>query len=302
MKQFYADVVIYHAPCFDGSLSAFLVTDYHILHKVDKPVLIGIEPGAVLNDEISAKCVNRNVLMLDVMYNAADTKVLQEKCKMLCVIDHHRSNIIAAGDVFDSDNAILDESDAACILTYNWLYGGFVKPLKFIQYVAARDMFNFDDPNVKPFSTGLFAEVKVNDIFAIYNMCLTDPPFVDVLIKQGKELLKRDEIIIEHICSTARKYTITINVTTYTVYAASTHAYRSEVGNKLAGRDCDFGVTYHYDIKSAEWWVSLRGTKESTIDLSVVAKGLVPDGGGHPKASGITWKGSLSELLVSCTL
>lgn len=50
-------------------------------------------------------------------------------------------------------------------------------------------------------------------------------------------------------------------------------------------RKYDFAVCWRYDFKSDQWWLSLRGAKESPIDLSAIAR-LYPEGGGHAKAAG----------------
>lgn len=307
MQLILPDVVIHHAPCADGTLSAFLVKDY--LEKTDTgniEHIIGIKPGYEISEDVLEKCLDKVVLMLDVLYKREDMAKLRAVTyngTELYAIDHHRSNIRALNEegqppFFDNDHAILDESNAACMLTWNWLHGENPAP-DFVHYVAARDMYVFNDLNTQPFSAGLWDESTRNPYMAIFKRCMYDPEFTKVLIDQGREITMRQNIMIEHFCKIARKFTIKTAVREYTVWGTPTHDYRSDVANKLAERnDCDFALTYHYDIKSREWWVALRASKKSTIDLSIVAKEIEPSGGGHPKASGLTYKGDIADLLV----
>jgi nanoRNase/pAp phosphatase (c-di-AMP/oligoRNAs hydrolase) len=68
---------------------------------------------------------------------------------------------------------------------------------------------------------------------------------------------------------------------------------RSEFGDALNKQKLpnsnlpDFSISWVYDFKSDEWWLSLRGHKDSP-DLSEIASHF--GGGGHPKAAGITIK------------
>jgi oligoribonuclease NrnB/cAMP/cGMP phosphodiesterase (DHH superfamily) len=295
MKIINPNIVIHHSPCIDGGASAWLVTKYFNT----KPVLIGIKPGVPITKEILEQCAGKYVLMLDVMYNTADMELLSSTCNLYC-IDHHSSNAGVLTIVFTdhTDRYIFDESKSAAILTHEWLYPD--KPIpNFITYIGERDLFRFVIPEVKPFSTGLFNEVKGADatLFEVLDRCSADESYVNQLIMNGNELQKRDDIIISHICSTARKYTLVARSATYTVMAASTYAYRSEVGNKLANMDCDFSITYHYDISTNAWWISLRGSNESQLDLAEIARDISDDGGGHKKASGFTWRQELACLL-----
>jgi hypothetical protein len=312
MEKIKPDIIIHHAPCMDGVLSAFLVRKYwQQVSPEYQPELIGIKPGVELTNAILDQCNNKIVLMLDVLYNEENMRTLMESA-VVYAIDHHRSNIKALNGLLTVTNAILDESKPACHLVFDWLYTNDMP--SFVFHVGMRDMFDFTHPLTKPFSTGLFDMVvkQRKPLLDLYDQLWNDPtdlPLFTDIHTLGNTLQMRDDIVINHLVSIARKYKIIgRSGTEYIVYATPTHLLRSEVGNLLAERiekenkDPNvsvFGVTYHYDITSGDWWVSMRSTKESLVDLSIISKDIQEDGGGHPKASGITWCSPLNELLHS---
>ena len=46
-----------------------------------------------------------------------------------------------------------------------------------------------------------------------------------------------------------------------------------------------------------EWWISLRASAESNLDVSSIAKQMDPGGGGHPKAAGFTFKSDTNKQI-----
>ncbi len=78
------------------------------------------------------------------------------------------------------------------------------------------------------------------------------------------------------------------------------HTAASAAGNNLsADENCDFAAIWRYEFTKKEYYISLRASHNKDIDLSQVSK-LFDEGGGHPKASGITLFVVRGQTLDSC--
>jgi hypothetical protein len=74
---------------------------------------------------------------------------------------------------------------------------------------------------------------------------------------------------------------------------------RSDAGNLISNMEgIDIAVLWEYNFPKNEWWISMRLSDKSTLNLSEICSKL-PNGGGHAKAAGFTIYGDLGEDLYT---
>lgn len=109
----------------------------------------------------------------------------------------------------------------------------------------------------------------------------------DELALRGRMKLQFKDQECMSYAKNAVSTTMTLGEKNYTVFlTCCPRVYRSDVGNLICSQyNCDFAAMYWYDFSSHEWWISLRASGSSKVDLSELTATL-PNGGGHPKAAG----------------
>jgi oligoribonuclease NrnB/cAMP/cGMP phosphodiesterase (DHH superfamily) len=196
---------------------------------------------------------------------------------------------------------ILDNNRSGSEITWDWVYPGVPRPW-FLEVISDRDLFRWSRPYSKLVSNALFS----NGYYTWEKMELlfqqsTTSEAIERLIKDfctmGSALPDSTKPI-----DGARSGAFLTEMTTpdghvYKVkLVQSPKVFRSEVGNKLSQRGCDFAVLYQYDFMLNEWWMSCRASDECMIDMSEVAAQFMR-GGGHKKSAGFTIFGSKGDSL-----
>lgn len=283
------DVCIYHKPCFDGGLCAYLVHKYNDGHPCE---FYGCRPGG---DKYTFPDIDgMNVLIADISFSRNTMIELHSRAKSLVCLDHHKT---AKEALEGLDFCMFDMSRAGCQMTWDYLIGG-PRP-RYVDYTGGRDIWDFSLSGTKEFTSMMFHEYcgkSKEEMFDVYDT-FADEKVVDSMIEDGKHLLKFDATMVEKMSKNGVKCQMGDHI----VYAVEGGLYRSEVGQELAKKASDngeteaIGLTYTYNIMGDEWWISMR-TFECQTDVAAVAQ-KYENGGGHAAAAGFTWKGLLPELL-----
>jgi len=287
------DVIIYHSPCHDGTSGAWVALKYMKEHfPENNPELFGTQPGR--NEYNFPDINNKNVIIIDISFSKEIMIDLYNNAKSLICLDHHKS---AKEQLMNLDFCVFDMKKSGVQLAWDYFYPNIDYP-EFINYIAGRDLWDFSNPNTKPFSSGLFyntSKLNETEIFKYFDELYENKNKINDLIEFGKIHLDIDNNIVGTLCKSAILCKMDNK---YYVWVAETRLYRSEVGDILCSRDdCDFSLTYCYDLKQNAWWISLR-SKNDKQDVSQVAQNY-NNGGGHHNASGFGWFKHLNELLVS---
>ncbi len=284
------DTIVYHSPCSDGATALWAANYYR-----DIPEKVACKAGCSPNLVPD----NKNILFVDICPKFDYLIEICKTAKNIVVLDHHKTSL----DTYEFFKNIcpvnlkiyLDMERSGCQIAWDYFFPTQLQPW-FLQYVADRDLWAWKIPNSK----------EINQVFFENNML--DPYYLDkitgllsysneqinLLIQEGVLLLKYQKKQLDIASSRALEATMDVGGTIYNVWlGTTTTADRSDLGNVLAnkvmanGKLPDFSATWVYEPKANEWWISLRGTKNSP-DLSTIA-GFY-DGGGHFSASGLSIK------------
>lgn len=191
---------------------------------------------------------------------------------------------------------IAEPISASSIIDFFKKYDSPFSPPWFILDIGARDRWIMDErPGSKEVTRAFFGEeiyVSINNFYRLLNANR------DEYLIKGKVLVTDDKRIFNMLARTATKCTLALDDKKYTVMLVETpHCYASDVGNLVAKtKECDFVGCYRYNMATDEWWVSCRADPEKDIDLTTILPKINPTSGGHPKAVGLTLKGSASLL------
>lgn len=292
-------VVIYHASCPDGAVSAWAFTQATRMGKsFGKLKFHYTNERDFTKDARMPKLIDKDVYIVDYCYPRNVLEQINLVAKSLHVYDHHKTSI----DMFITNHeevslgreavyeiphyCVFDLTRCGAEITWDELYGYVSRPW-FIKHIRDRDLWLWEDPNSRAFSA------------VVHERGLGFEVFDGLLTESSADIYSRGTLIdeianrnINVLCSFAEL----VMFEGYPVYALDSILLRSECGNILAEKpDGKFSFVYRYRVVEDEWWVSLRGIKENNIDLTVIAKKY--GGGGHPLASGFVYRGNLTDIL-----
>lgn len=304
----------------DGITSAFILNRYFRENDMYSDIkLVSCSHNEPVPSE--AKQEDIDLYILDFCFTTEIFNDLKSTANLVYVMDHHKSareHVKVVTHTFDMDRA-------ACQIVWDHCYPGKTRPL-FVDYVADRDLWKWEMPDSKKFNTGYFSLFgpSFETVGRLIDISVGEPLY-NRIMSVGEGCLMSQERNCETIARHAKKAVLTVNGETYTVYVSPCPgSLKSETGNLIANKTgADFSLTWHQELlpKSSnvtdkltrpfkvmwrgdsEYWCSLRGTGKH--DLSVIASALDPPkgeykgGGGHPNASGFTWRRPLSELFTT---
>lgn len=295
--------VIYHGDkCPDGKCASWILWR-HFRDRVAKKkfhidgYVHGHNPPDVTGDVVA---------ILDYCFPKGIILNMAKQAKRIYIFDHHASterDLLGDGKTALPNNVItiLDNNRSGSEITWDWVYPGVPRPW-FLEVISDRDLFRWERPYSKLvsnalFSNGFYTWEKLEDLF----LKSTTSGAIEKLIKDFcimGSALPDQEKEIEISCSGAfltemttpkgQKYKVKL--------LPSPRMYRSEVGNRLSQKDCDFAVMYRYDFMLDEWWMSCRASNECNIDVSEICAQF-GRGGGHAKSAGFTIFGSKGDNL-----
>lgn len=293
----YFDCVVYHSPCSDGQCAAWIVQKYHTDNNREIelfPCLAGKSP----NKELSY-FTNKNIIFVDICPSLEYLIELSDFANSICIIDHHKTNYenLSNNKLPENVCCVFDMNFSGCQLTWKYFYDNEMP--WFVNYIGDRDIWKFTLPDINELISGIYEQNLINyDGFQEMYNNINDKSYIDNIYSIGKKALEFREKSIQNII----KYKLHCKYKNYNIWLySSTRDITSDVGNRLLkyklpdNNDVDFTVGFIYDVKSDEFWISMRSSDDK-IDVSEICKEL--GGGGHRNASGCTYRGALKNLFV----
>lgn len=292
------NVVIFHSPCFDGSAGAWVVKHWCKQNKRVSPVFFGAKPGRKEYDFPDLK--GKSVVVIDICFDRDIIKQMRKDAKEFVVLDHHKSS---EENMKGLDYAIFDMNRSGCQMAWDYFFPGEDRP-KFINHIADRDIWTWTDALSRPFTTALFNRYGFLSQEETCDAIETISKFTDEeynnFVQYGINIQDFENKQVESALKCAVLCDVHLpNGTTVRAWTSDSRLHRSEIGSRLSKReDAKFALMYGYDLKSNEWWISLRSDNnaENVFSVSDIAK-MFPKGGGHTCAAGFTWYKHISDLL-----
>jgi len=273
------DTVLYHGPfCHDGFGAAFAA--WKLLG--DKASYIPCTHGDPPPD-----VAGKHVAVFDFAFSKAVTLQIKKSAASFVLLDHHKS---AKEDLEGEPQCHFEMKKSGARLAWEFFHPGKeVPPL--ILYVEDRDLWNWQMVKSKEFSTAMETTPMTFDEWDK----LLQPPAVAIHIEKGSYLVNFKSKLCNDVAQKAVKRTWLGK----SIYVVNSSLFASEIGNILAMKpDCDFALIWNFDHEKRVYSVSARSDAPKAVDVSAVAKQY--GGGGHPCASGFTWKGAnIEDLFLS---
>ncbi len=273
-------ICYYHSADLDGIASAAIVKKVYPDVK-----FIGVDYGDDwnVNDIIDSKCI-----IVDFSFPNMDE--LKQYPDILCWIDHHKTAMERNPKLWDSDDidGLRNLKKSGCELTWEWFFPHEKMP-RVIELIGDRDMWKFNYPETKDFTT--YAHMKIKSPGDINWDWMLDTKlevgYIDGFSKNGKLLneaqLDRIEKTFEH------GWDETIDG--HKARFMNTNHDVSDLGSYACDKK-GYPVAVVFSLKEDKILVGLRS---KTVDVSVIAKKR--GGGGHKFASGFTIEKNLLEDL-----
>jgi hypothetical protein len=133
------NVVIYHGSNNDGLLSAYIAWRYLTKGLNNRDIMYyGYKPGhsggidQIIERNID-KLRDKNILILDLSYNAPTIEFITKNSKSLLIIDDHKGSTQPANNIF-----VGDDKHAACAYTWKFFYPEEKVP-RIVQYIDDSD-------------------------------------------------------------------------------------------------------------------------------------------------------------------
>jgi len=259
-------VVIYHGNCTDGFGAAWAAWKKF----GDKAEYTEVRLNTPPDDNFADK----EVYMLDFIYDERYLKDFISKNKKVVVIDHHITNKNTAKVVSEH---LWDTDHSGAVLSWKYFHPDKKVP-KLLEYVEDSDIGKWR----LPFTNELWMYVDLFKFdFNIWDKLVDnfeDPIKLKEYTKAGRLLLKyRDKTVEKLISSLSRP----VNFEGFTAYAVNSRAFHSEIGRRLAEKFPPIAIIWGEE-NDGRIHVSLRS--DGTVDVSEIVVKF--GGGGHKKAAG----------------
>lgn len=279
-------LVIYHDSCQDGFCAAWL---FHLAFP--KAEFFAAQHGKPPPD-----VAGRMVFILDFSYKRDILQRMAGIAKSITVLDHHQT---AAEDLTGLPEAIwpplpglsatFDMKKSGAMLA--WLYiKKFALAPNFrpclspdggepwlVELVQSRDLWKWDVPNAKVLDACLSSLPMTFDEWDYLGTRPFGGSGYDVMVVEGKAILRSQEKIINDL---VKKAWVT-RIAGHLVPCLNTGLFISEVAGRLSEGE-PFAATY-FDRADGERIYSLR-SREGGLDVSKIAQ--IFGGGGHKHAAG----------------
>ena len=294
------DAIIYHGPCPDGTGGLWCSCHY-------KPIKNRYACKAGTNP--TGDYTGMNVIFVDICPQIDYLIELLKVAKQVVILDHHKSSeqmILSNSSKLENQPNLhiqFDMTRAGCQMAWDYFFDSEPRPF-FIDYMGDRDLWTWKLPSSREINTALWELGYIDswDLTKLTGLLENPEEKKSYLESAGKfiELANKKQVDIG--VSNALEVQINWQSKVYRVWLGGNinPALKSELGNVLCykqfkdGELPDFSACWQYDPKTDEWCISLRGVKDRSPDLSVIASSF--GGGGHPQASGFTIKSSTKGL------
>lgn len=266
-----SNLVIYHAHCADGTMSAAIALD-----KLGKADL----HAATYGDD-APDVTGRHVWIVDFSYPRLVLERMKREAVTLRVLDHHKT---AQAELAGLDYAEFDMERSGAGMTWDHFHPHQAMPIA-VRHVQDRDLWKFEYPMTKlwcaafSYDMGLIvdADRKVDAARLLLHLTDDSEGYLK-MVEDGRLLNGQFHSIVTNIAEQA--YEIELLGEKF-VACNAPGAFASELGNYL----CEM-----WELPSAVWYsdgekvkVSLR-SMDHLLDISHIARAF--DGGGHRNAAG----------------
>jgi oligoribonuclease NrnB/cAMP/cGMP phosphodiesterase (DHH superfamily) len=259
-------IIIHHAPCFDGTVAAWVAWTSFEGHCELLPAKYG---------DAAPDVTGRHVLIVDFSYPRATLLEMADKATSIRVLDHHATAQadLAGLEVRNGlDFCTFDMNRSGAGLAWDLLCAGEKRPW-LVDYVEDRDLWKFALPASKEVNAfiGLYAEATWEEWDA-----LAEKPLREV-IEAGCAVQRKVEAYVDGMAKQARM----LRVAGHDVPVVNApYINTSELVGHLAER-ADFAVGW-FQRYDGMFQYSLR----SRGDYDVSKLALTYGGGGHVQAAG----------------
>lgn len=280
------DIVVFHYPCQDGLVSAWVTHLFHTIHK-ESIELYPIQHGTPLNID---RLKSNKVLFCDYAPANEYIDMLEKECTSIMILDHH----ITSAERITKPYAYFDMKRSGAGIAWDYFFGG-IRP-DFINWVEDRDLWKWKYTESANFYAGIqivLSALKYNDFNSMFNTLdeLYNTPSKTTYYLEIGDLINRSiqnkasSIAYNHSKKSDRyidknkEYNVCIvNCSTDII---------SEVGSILTkDYNFDFAVLWRYNHPASEYIVSLRANNNA--DVSEIARQY--GGGGHKNAASFSTK------------
>lgn len=275
------NLIIYHDNCHDGFGAATVAYKY-LLENYGKVYADSVNfHGASYGSQIP-EIEGKDILILDFSYESDKMIFIQENCRSLFVIDHHKSAKERL-KYLDSKNYLLSMNNAGVVLA--WKYFNLGKPIPtFISYIQDRDMWWNKMKNYKKIFLAITTLEKNFNVWLKQINNFKEEKLLEI----GNILLDKENKDIEILLKSVYVKKFDFNGNVYNVGYLNSKLYRSDLGHKvmLNIKNLDFAAIYYYEGGIDKTVFSLRSL---SFDVSKIAENF--GGGGHNCASGLSING-----------
>jgi len=290
------DTIVYHYPCSDGVGALWCANHYKDINE-KIPCKAGYKPNL--------KPDNKTIIFVDLCPSFDILLELAKSAKSILILDHHKSALDSynknINNIPENVIYILDMSRSGCQITWDYFFPNCSTNCTtnrpwFIDYIADRDLWTWKLPDSKAINAELFDGdyIDNNNLDKMTELITLSTESINEFVKQGNLILRMQKKELDQSSRHAVEATMQVNGIVYNVWLGTcSGSLRSDLGNILANKPLgsgnlpDFSATWVYEVKSNEWWISLRGN-DTSPDLSVICGYF--GGGGHRMASGMTIK------------
>lgn len=295
--------IIFHNYCLDG------FTGFYIFMKSDKwekkPI---VHPDYPSSKDVPPDIDGKNVIIIDVAYNAGIIKEIAERCNKLLFIDHHVSikDDVSKLKLDKPHKVIYDVNECGATLTWKYVYGNKKIP-KFVQHIRDNDIGLWEMKDTHHLVSYMDVHAKFDPTLDNLKNWdnLFNNSFLTNIIEKGKSYY---EYKINLVKMNYKKHSIKLFPgfkfkehfnDKYTVAVLNNKCPSPSMLGKYVVENvkCDFCIMWEYNMKRDVYIITMRSKK---TDVSKIAK--VFNGGGHKYAASFSLnakKYKLSDLFVS---
>lgn len=271
-------VVIYHASCLDGWLSAYAAYTIYGDQADYVPALYGDKPPP---------CENRRVFILDFSYPKATLLQIAKQATQVTILDHHktaRDDLESILGVHPKIDGQFDMEQSGAALSW-WYFHPSSKALPWaIKIAEDRDLWRFKYTTTK--SLAAYMQSFPFEDFAAWDKIVSRLRAIEgrtAAMREGDALLRQHNQLCSGIIESAG--VIDRCIGGYVVPTVNAPPqFASEIGHRLSEKA----------PWAAVWWQSPRGyhyslrSRKGGVDVSRIAQ--IHGGGGHANAAGFTVK------------
>jgi oligoribonuclease NrnB/cAMP/cGMP phosphodiesterase (DHH superfamily) len=270
------DLVLAHGGCFDGFTSLWVAQ----LARGD-----AAEYHEVFFNQPPPDVTGRNVAIIDFAYDRETLEEMAEKAASIIVLDHHETNKKRLDGL---PYAIFDMKRSGARLAYDWfeslLPDEMVGAADFLTgFVQDRDLWQWKLQDSREVTAAMMTlEFDFEEWSSFANGLYNDGSTYDDIVTRGRALRK---LMARHVRQLAESARIGLVDQQPAWIANAPYIYASDLGEFLSGEPGPgVAAIWRYNHEKRELNVSLRASKESNVNVALIAEAR--GGGGHARAAG----------------